>query len=159
MIGKLNLPQGGRLRAITLPVLAAAVLAGDVAAMGSHQPVTVLPRTARTLQIPEAMLVGALMDIRENRLSAALDRVNALLVMKPDFRLAQLIRGDLLMARARPLARMGAAEAPAERINDLREEARARAPQPEEVAQDRRRASDTAGSDALPCDSSRLVAV
>jgi murein L,D-transpeptidase YafK len=119
--------HGAHLRALTLPVLAAIVLAGDVSAMGSHQPAAVVTRAVgRGLQMPEAMLVQALIDIRDNRLSAALDRVNALLALKPDFRLAQLIRGDLLMARARPLSRMGAADAPMERINDLREEARAR---------------------------------
>jgi murein L,D-transpeptidase YafK len=119
--------HGAHLRALTLPVLAAVVLAGDVSAMGSHQPAAAVTRAVgRGLQMPEAMLVQALIDIRDNRLSAALDRVNALLALKPDFRLAQLIRGDLLMARARPLSRMGAADAPMERINDLREEARAR---------------------------------
>jgi murein L,D-transpeptidase YafK len=106
-------------------LLTAAVLASDVSAMGSHQPAAVA-RVGRALQMPEAMLVQALIDIRDNRMSAALDKVNALLAVKPDFRLAQLIRGDLLLSRARPLARMGAADAPAERINDLREEARAR---------------------------------
>ena len=125
MIHKLAMLHGAQLRAMTLPLLTAAVLAGDVSAMGSHQPAAVA-RVGRALQMPEAMLVQALIDIRDNRMSAALDRVNALLAVKPDFRLAQLIRGDLLMARARPLARMGAADAPAERINDLREEARAR---------------------------------
>jgi murein L,D-transpeptidase YafK len=118
--------HGARLRAITLLVLAAAILAGDVGAMGSHPPEVIYRRASRTLSMPEAMLVQALMDIRENRLGPALERVNALLAVKPDFRLAQLIRGDLLMARARPLNAMGAAQAPADRINDLREEARAR---------------------------------
>jgi murein L,D-transpeptidase YafK len=119
--------HGARARAIALPLLAAAILAGDVSAMGRHQPVnSAVARVTRALQLPEAMLVQALMDIRDNRLSAALDRVNALLAMKPDFRLAQLIRGDLLMARAGPLSRMGAVQAPADRINDLRDEARAR---------------------------------
>ena len=42
--------------------------------------------------MPEAMLVQALIDIRDNRMSAALDRVDALLALKPDFRLAQLIQ-------------------------------------------------------------------
>jgi murein L,D-transpeptidase YafK len=89
--------------------------------MGSHP-----GRLARTLRMPETMLVEALIDIRNNRLSAALERVDALLAVKPDFRLAQLVKGDLLMARARAIPTLGAAEAPAERLNDLRDEARAR---------------------------------
>lgn len=124
MIQKLAMHHGARLRAMTLPLIAAAVLAGDVSAMGRHQPIAA--QVGRALQIPEALLVGALIDIRDNRMSAALDRVNALLAMKPDFRLAQLIKGDLLMARAGPIARMGAADAPVDRLNDLRDEARAR---------------------------------
>src|ERR1700675_4237700 len=103
---------------MTLPILAAAILASDVSAMGSHLPIAA--RIGRALQMPEAMLVQALIDIRDNRLGSALDRVNALLEVKPDFRLAQLIKGDLLMARARPIARMGAADAPIERLDDLR---------------------------------------
>ena len=124
MIHKLAMTHGARVRAMTVPLIAAAILAGDVSAMGRHQPIAA--QVGRALQMPEAMLVGALIDIRENRLGAALDRVNALLAMKPDFRLAQLIKGDLLMARAGPIANMGAAVAPAERLNDLRDEARAR---------------------------------
>jgi len=115
------LRHGARVRAMTLPLLAAAILAGDVSAMGSHP-----GRLTRTLRIPETMLVEALIDVRNNRLSAALERVDALLAIKPDFRLAQLVKGDLLMARARPIPTLGAAEAPAERLNDLRDEARAR---------------------------------
>ncbi len=106
---------------MALPLLAAAILAGDVSAMGSHP-----ARLVRALHMPEAMLVEALIDIRNNRLGAALERVDALLAVKPDFRLAQLVKGDLLMARARPIPTLGAADAPADRLNDLRDEARAR---------------------------------
>jgi len=121
VIQKLALQHGARVRAMTLPLLVAAILAGDVSAMGSHP-----ARLVRALRMPETMLVEALIDIRNNRLSAALERVDALLAVKPDFRLAQLVKGDLLMARARPIPTLGAANAPADRLNDLREEARAR---------------------------------
>jgi len=121
VIQKLALQHGARVRAVTLPLLAAAILASDVSAMGSHP-----ARLAHALRVPETMLVEALIDIRNNRLSSALERVDALLAIKPDFRLAQLVKGDLLMARARPIPTLGAAAAPADRLNDLREEARAR---------------------------------
>ena len=74
MIHKLTVAHGARLRALTLPVLAAMVLAADVSAMGRHQPVAAIAPVGRALHLPEAMLVGALMDIRENRLSSALVR-------------------------------------------------------------------------------------
>ena len=113
--------HGARVRAVTLPLLAAVILAGDVSAMGSRT-----GQLARALRMPETMLVEALIDIRNNRMDAALKRVDALLAVKPDFRLAQLVKGDLLMARARAIPTLGAAQAPADRLDDLRAEARAR---------------------------------
>lgn len=76
---------------------------------------------------PEALLVNILLKIRHNQLDTALRDVDALLDIKPNFRLAHLIRGDLLMARANPLASFGgAAGAEAEKVADFREEARVR---------------------------------
>jgi murein L,D-transpeptidase YafK len=125
VIQKLALRYGARLRAMTLPLLAAAILAGDVSAMSSHHS-AVIAQAGRALQMPESMLIQVLMDIQQNHLGAALKRVDALLALQPDFRLAQLIRGDLLLAHARAIGTMGAADAPPERLNDLRDEARAR---------------------------------
>src|SRR5262245_8851063 len=58
----------------------------------------------------------------------ALGRVAALLRDYPNFRLAHLVRGDLLLARARPLETFGnvAKTVPLEKIDGLREEALAR---------------------------------
>jgi murein L,D-transpeptidase YafK len=58
----------------------------------------------------------------------ALKRVDALLRDHPNFRLAHLVRGDLLLARSRPLQTFGnvAKTVPQERIDDLRNEALAR---------------------------------
>ena len=56
-----------------------------------------------------------------------MQRIDRLLQAHPNFRLAHLIKGDLLLARAHPLSDMGAApKAPADRIQDLRAEALAR---------------------------------
>jgi murein L,D-transpeptidase YafK len=118
-------PPWSAWRAISLCMLAAAVVAGDVAAMG--RPPTAKGIVARTLHTSEAMLVQSLLSIRENRLSDALAQIDALLTVNPNFRLAQLIRGDLLLARAKPLATIGnVANAPSDQVNDLRAEARAR---------------------------------
>jgi hypothetical protein len=121
VIRGIALRHGARVRAVALPLLAAVILAGDVSAMGTRP-----GQLARALRMPETMLVEALIDIRNNRLDTALKRVDALLAVKPDFRLAQLVKGDLLMARARAIPTLGAAHAPADRLNDLRAEARAR---------------------------------
>jgi murein L,D-transpeptidase YafK len=75
----------------------------------------------------EAQLTRIYAEIEKNRLEPALTLTEALLRQHPNFRLGHLIKGDLLLARARPLATMGnAANAPAERLADLRDEAVAR---------------------------------
>lgn len=83
--------------------------------------------THRLFPSPDALLAKSLQEIRASRLDSALKDINQLISMRPDFRLAHLIKGDLLMARARPLPTMGAgAKAPADSLSDLREEARLR---------------------------------
>jgi murein L,D-transpeptidase YafK len=75
----------------------------------------------------ETALVGIFDAIESNRLKEALTRTEALLAARPNYRLAHLIRGDLLLARAGPIRTMGAApNAPPDRVRDLREEAMAR---------------------------------
>jgi len=66
--------------------------------------------------------------IEQNRLDDALDRVDALLRDHPNFRLAHLVRGDLLLARGRPLQTFGnvVKTVPQEKIDALRDEALAR---------------------------------
>lgn len=80
---------------------------------------------SRNLSLPEAMLVNALIDISENHISGALEQIESLLSAKPDFRLAQVIKGDLLLARSRPIDTIGAG-ARSDHAADMREEARAR---------------------------------
>lgn len=76
---------------------------------------------------PDATLALVYQDIAANKLDVALTRTENLLRLYPNFRLAHLVRGDLLLARAQPLTTLGnAAHAPADRLKDLREEAQAR---------------------------------
>ena len=78
-------------------------------------------------EAPEALLVATLNAIGRNQLDIATAEIDRVLERYPNFRLAHLIKGDLLMARARPITNIGAAEnVPADRVADLREEARAR---------------------------------
>jgi len=75
----------------------------------------------------EMLLAKSLNAISNNRLDLALNEVNSLLKANPNFKLAQLVRGDLLMARSQALSDFGgAANSPRDRVNDLRDEARAR---------------------------------
>jgi len=74
---------------------------------------------------PEKALSAVLEAIEANRLDLATQRVEALIAAHPNFRLAHLIRGDLLMARARPLQNFGNVPktVPREKVEDLRIEA------------------------------------
>lgn len=74
----------------------------------------------------DSLLAQTLLSIQQNRLDVALRQIENLLHLHPDFRLAQLIYGDLLLARAQPLTTLGNVNAPAAKLNDLRDEARAR---------------------------------
>jgi len=77
---------------------------------------------------PEDRLSGVFVAIEANRLDDAQQRVDALIRDHPNFRLAHLVRGDLLLARSRPLQTFGnvAKTVPGEKIDGLREEALAR---------------------------------
>jgi murein L,D-transpeptidase YafK len=74
---------------------------------------------------PEAALSGVVEALETNRIDLALQRVEALIAAHPNFRLAHLIRGDLLLARARPLQTFGnvVKTVPQEQVDDLRAEA------------------------------------
>jgi len=74
---------------------------------------------------PEKALSGVLEAIEANQLDLATQRVEALIAAHPNFRLAHLIRGDLLMARAHPLQTFGNVPktVPREKVEDLRIEA------------------------------------
>jgi murein L,D-transpeptidase YafK len=76
---------------------------------------------------PEPQLERIFANIEAMRLDAALAGTERLLQRYPNYRLGYLIKGDLLLARAKPLAAFGAApNAPAEKVADLRAEAIAR---------------------------------
>src|SRR5919106_4982110 len=77
---------------------------------------------------PEDRLSAVFQAIEANRLNEALRRVDTLIRDHPNFRLAHLVRGDLLLARSRPLETFGnvAKTVPGEKIDGLREEALAR---------------------------------
>jgi murein L,D-transpeptidase YafK len=65
--------------------------------------------------------------MKEGRIDVALKEVDALLNVSPNFRLAQLVKGDLLMSRAKPISGFGnLSNAPHDKIEDLRAEAQAR---------------------------------
>ncbi|MDD2884521.1 MAG: L,D-transpeptidase family protein [Dechloromonas sp.] len=75
---------------------------------------------------PEKQLARVFDEIEANRLGNALQLTESLLQKHPNYRLAHLIRGDLLLARTQPIPAFGAANEAPERVADLRAEAMAR---------------------------------
>ena len=83
--------------------------------------------SGRFMASPDALIGKTLQDIQASRLDDALREVDRVISIRPDFKLAHLIRGDILMARAKPLSGLGAVPAaPAQSLTDLRDEARVR---------------------------------
>ncbi|MDX1375733.1 MAG: L,D-transpeptidase family protein [Burkholderiales bacterium] len=76
----------------------------------------------------ERKLSEIIESIRRDELESAMREVDALIAEHPTFRLAHLIRGDLLRARAQPLRTFGdvSKTAPQEAVEALRSEALAR---------------------------------
>ena len=87
-----------------------------------------LPHVAR-IAYPndiEATLVQAIVSLRESGLQHALDEIDNVVARKPNFRLAYLVQGDILMARAgRPVA-FASNAASAATVAPLQDEARVR---------------------------------
>jgi murein L,D-transpeptidase YafK len=77
---------------------------------------------------PEDRLSGVFQSIEANHLDEAMQRVDALIRDHPNFRLAHLVRGDLLLARTRTLQTFGnvVKTVPQDKIDGLRDEALAR---------------------------------
>lgn len=74
---------------------------------------------------PDRVLAQSLLDISQSRVSEAIQQIDRLTTSHPNFRLAQLIKGDLLLARVQPLSTLGNTRATGE-LDQLREEARQR---------------------------------
>lgn len=85
------------------------------------------PRNGTHLSAVDVQLERVLNDIRHTRIDAALSGVDRLIARHPNFRLAHLLRGDLLLAHTRPIARIGdTGHGASDRLAELREEAHAR---------------------------------
>ncbi|MDX8378438.1 MAG: L,D-transpeptidase family protein [Gallionella sp.] len=75
----------------------------------------------------EEKLAKSLRNIKNNHLDLALNEVNSVLRINPNYKLAQLVKGDLLMAKAGEINSIGgASHAPGNKIQGLRDEARVR---------------------------------
>ncbi len=107
--------------ALTIAAMAGVCLATTSALAGENPILSELSVTG-----PETALVKSLREIAETRMDSALSGIEQLLKTNPNFRLAHLIKGDLLLARSRPISDMGSTAGIPQHLSDLREEARAR---------------------------------
>lgn len=75
----------------------------------------------------EASLIKSLDDLSQQRIEPAFERIQKLVADNPNFRLAQLIYADLLLAKSQPLTNFGGdSKADAKKLQGLRDEARKR---------------------------------
>ena len=112
------------------PQLAAAFLPANFAKGISSSKSAGGPTVANgvpSVELPEALLVKTLAAISNQRLDNALTEIDKVISTYPNFRLAHLIKGDLLLARAKPISAFGnVTDVPQAQIEDLRDEARVR---------------------------------
>jgi murein L,D-transpeptidase YafK len=76
---------------------------------------------------PDVMLIAIYKDLGNHKLHDALAKADALVAAYPTFRLGHLVRGDILLAHARPVTNFGeGSNAPPDKLADFRSEAQAR---------------------------------
>ncbi|MDX1503231.1 MAG: L,D-transpeptidase family protein [Thermoanaerobaculia bacterium] len=116
MSGRRLAPAGlaGVLLALALPLTGASDVGPDVSRL---EPVPT--------PLPERRLVQGLLDTSRGQLTDALGNLDELVRAQPDFQLAHLVRGDLLLALAGRVGEFGAG-VPAALAGGFRDEARAR---------------------------------
>lgn len=77
--------------------------------------------------LAENLLVKSLLEISEGNIQQALSTIDQLIAAVPNFKLAYLVRGDLLMAQGKHLLAFGGSDSLSnEAVKDLQEEARVR---------------------------------
>lgn len=120
-----GLPLRSVLGRLVLSCLVCAPVATSVASSSAIPPQTLQSEIRKP--DPEALLIEIYKDLGNNRLQEAQAKADALVAAYPHFRLGHLVRGDLLMMHARPVRGFGTmADAPADKLKDLRAEAMVR---------------------------------
>lgn len=94
----------------------------------THLNVDTMLNTGFDSKFAETMMVKSLLEITNGENEAALKTINALLQVVPNFKLAHLVRGDLLTAQARYLQSFGNTEnnRASSGVKDLQDEAKTR---------------------------------
>ena len=115
----------------SLAIVSCAILPWNATAV-NHGSMTDLLLTQKFgKSLVESLLVKSLLEITQGNTKQAFATVNELIRTAPNFKLAYLIRGDLLNAQARPIEALGNTNTTTSKSNDeviqgLRDEARTR---------------------------------
>ena len=118
-------------KALTYALLGAITLVPwNATAINRYSLGNLLPKpkfTQAAANIAENLLVKSLLEITQGKNQQALDTINQLLQTTPNFKLAHLVRGDLLMAQGKYLQAFGSSDGnPSAAVKDLQDEARMR---------------------------------
>lgn len=94
----------------------------------THLNADTMLNTGFDIKFAETMMVKSLLEITNGENEAALKTINALLQVVPNFKLAHLVRGDLLTSKARYLQSFGNTEnnRASSGVKDLQDEAKIR---------------------------------
>lgn len=113
--------------ALQISLLTCALLPWNATALNKNELGEFFPNSAFSPNYIEGLLIKSLLEITEGKLQQALETTEQLLQKAPNFKLAHLVRGDLLMARAQQIRTFGSSSAEAQpAISDFEQEARLR---------------------------------
>ena len=108
----------------TLAVIAAGLLASGAVEAAGKAPTHLKKNTSHpaveaifTDSGPEPLLAKVFDAIESNKLELAMQQTEKLIKAYPNFRLAHLVMGDLLLARSRPLMAFGEGDRKSTRLN------------------------------------------
>ena len=88
---------------------------------------SLLPSDKDLSMYSESILIGAIDNVRKNKIDKALEQLNKLIKINPDFKAAQLIYADLMLSRSQKITDFGNIQnASFDHINSLLSEVKAR---------------------------------
>jgi murein L,D-transpeptidase YafK len=116
-----------RLKIYTLVILLlVTVVPWTATALNRPDGAKVLQEGAKTASTTEELMVKSLMAISSGDIQKALDTLDQILATAPNFKLAQMVKGDLLMARGLQFQAFGTLDPSSEDVAGYRDEARKR---------------------------------
>lgn len=112
---------------VSVALVAVSLLPWNATALNSSRSLSSFVSDSFSPNQIENLLVKSLMEIVNGQVQTALETTEELIRSAPNFKLAHLVRGDLLMSRAHQVSAFGSITRPNQQaVTDFREEARKR---------------------------------